>query len=124
MRIKFIPNKSIMRQVKKARDARYCVVVAYANIMNINYREANMHVTRHAHREFRTGVEPYNIDKLFKQNRSYNMQGKTLREFVIENPSGKHFVGIAGHALAVVDGIVRDFYNDPNSKVLQAYKID
>lgn len=103
-----------------------CVVRAIANSAGCTYTEAHNLAKKHYQRRFRKGTHTVSIlrksSELFAElgfqtnNVSWSQfwEGKqarkfgTINQFVKANPSGRHFLLVRGHALAVVDGVVYD----------------
>lgn len=53
-------------------------------------------------------------------------KGKTLARFLREAPAGRYVVGVTGHAIAVIDGVVHDHKDSgvgPRYRVRRVYKV-
>ena len=103
-----------------------CVVRAIANSTGCTYTEAHGLAKKHYNRGFRQGTRTiailHNTKQLFselnfktenssitgyfdaKESRRFG----TINQFVKANPTGRHFLLVRGHALAVVNGVVYD----------------
>jgi hypothetical protein len=47
-------------------------------------------------------------------------RGRTLARVVAENPTGRHIVIVTGHAVALVDGVLIDTFNNKAGKIVSA----
>lgn len=48
---------------------------------------------------------------------------KTLNQFVKRYPTGRHYVLLSGHAVAVIDGIVYDYEHAGKRRIVRAWQI-
>lgn len=108
------------------RETNDCVVRAIANASGCTYSKAHSLAAKHYQRGFRMGTRTMRILnnsrelfaelKLETNNVSFSQfweskqkrEFGTINQFVKNNPTGRHFLLVRGHALAVVDGVVYD----------------
>jgi hypothetical protein len=117
------------------REARDCTVRALAVWADVPYIEAHVLMAEHARRPMRRGCWPNTVADMLgarvEINRDraacsgadwYKLPRMTVGRFARENPRGRFYVVVAGHALAIIDGIIHDWYARPTRAILAAWK--
>lgn len=107
-----------------------CTVIAFAIIFNMSYDDAHHHLKEKCGRKNGKGLMdittiPSSLFDIKHEIIPFIKDGKkiTLGRFIKENPVGKYYVCVRGHALAVVDGVVYDYYYGPKRKVEWIMKV-
>lgn len=117
---------------KKYRETRDCMVVSFATIWNTSYEAAHNHMRTQFMRKPRKGV-PYKTGreeamkrcpKTIMREGPYTDHNKiSLGNFCKAHPTGRYWVFVKGHALAVIDGVVHDHSDKPRRMVQKAYRV-
>lgn len=117
--------------VERFGEKNCCTVVAISIVMNISFIKSQKHLFECCGRVKGKGVTLDNIKKLHGSFKNYKTtvfdfsgQYVTLRKFCEENPQGRFFVLVRGHALAVVDGVVYDHSDKPRRVVKWVMKVE
>ena len=108
-----------------------CTVIAFAIIFNMSYDDAHLHLKEKCGRKngkclMSMTTIPSSLSGVKYRIRSFSKEDGnqiTLERFVKEHPVGKYYVCVRGHALAVVDGVVYDYYHGPKRKVKWVMKV-
>ena len=92
-----------------------CTVIALSIVMDSSFVKAQKHLSEHCNRAKGRGVTLDNLKMLltsFKNHKvteiDFNGRYVTIKKFCEDNPRGRFFVLVRGHALAIVDGVVYD----------------
>ncbi|QGK90348.1 hypothetical protein QE345_gp041 [Pseudomonas phage vB_PA45_GUMS] len=48
---------------------------------------------------------------------------KTLRQFAEENPEGRFWIAVKGHAIAIIDGVLYDHTNDKRRTIWHCWQV-
>ena len=110
-----------------------CTVIALAAAAKIPYHAAHAMFKKFCSRRPNNGVA-WNfvgrLDKILPINMEpmeFKCRGKqhniTLNQFCKRYPKGRFYVLVAGHALAIVDGVIHDHSYKPRRHVIKAYRI-
>lgn len=107
------------------RERNDCTVIAFAIIFKVTYDKAHRHMKESCGRVNRKGIRtknvlPPSIPHVKFRVRSFNKESgnaTTLGRFIKDHPVGRYYVCVRGHALAVVDGVVYDYYYGPKRQV-------
>lgn len=125
----------------QSTESNDCTVKALCITKGISYQEALKYATENFARKPHKGARTANIVEAFHHDKSFNQlveeqiktyyinQGKnterqmTLGTFIKRYPSGKFYVIVRGHALAVVDGVIIDYTDGLRRPVWKAWRI-
>lgn len=91
-------------------DTKDCSVQALANALGIPYEESHK-IYKDAGRKDMHGAKAAVWSSVWRRYGQIIFTGNappTIAQFVRANPTGSFLVGVNGHALAVVDGVVID----------------
>lgn len=117
--------------VTKFGEKNCCTVVAISIVMNIPFIKSQRHLSEYCGRVKGKGVTLDNLKRLPESFKDYKTtvfdfsgQYVTLRKFCEENPQGRFFVLVRGHALAVIDGVVYDHLDKPRRIVKWVMKVE
>lgn len=123
-------HKEIKAKLKETRD---CTVISFSEVWNAPYEAAHNHMKRQFGRKNRSGPAWVNCEDAIKRCPKtkmdklwgYKEEDKiiTLGQFLKQYPTGRYWVFVRGHALAVIDGIVYDHSYKPRRKVKLAYRV-
>lgn len=113
------------------RERNDCTVIAFAIVFKVTYAEAHKHMKERCGRMNRKGVIsktvlPPSLPDVRFRVRSFNKESgnaTTLGRFIKDHPVGRYYVCVRGHALAVVDGVVYDYYYGPKRQVKWAMRV-
>lgn len=113
------------------RETKDCTVFSFATVWKASYRDAHRHLKRQFLRPNRKGPqwrECEMADKLCPKTKmtkhEYTRDNSiTLGQFCKKHPTGRHWVFVRGHALAVIDGVVYDHSHKLKRKVFLAWEV-
>ena len=118
---------------KHHKEHNDCTVKAFAVAFDTTYDKAHAFLKEYCGRKNRHGIRarehlPHKLKKTKTQivEDAWDIQngtGITLNAFCKKYPTGRFFVTVRGHAIAVVDGVVYDFKHSPKRKVLYAFQV-
>jgi hypothetical protein len=123
MKIKI--EKATAEGVKTEKNA--CTVIALSTVCGIPYDEAYK-IAAAAGRRPARGFYSKMLLQHAEKHEGFNFHeikcnGKLLKDFINEYPTGKYFVTKRGHAFSVIDGVVKDnMLSGPRTKVLSAFE--
>ena len=119
-------------QYEEARDARNedndCTVVSLAFLLDLPYGLAHGIMRATAGRQHRQpahmhlAVEAY--PAVFKEVEGMPIEGISLAEFCRVHSTGRYWVRVTGHALAVINGKVYDHSRKVRRRVTDAWRVD
>lgn len=100
-------------------ERRDCSVRAYSVVACVSYDEAHALFERHGRKSNRG--TPYKVTKevmaeQFPQAK-WSRSGITLGRFIESHPKGHYLIHVRGHALAVCDGTLHDWFPKPRRRV-------
>jgi hypothetical protein len=107
-------------------DGNDCTVRALAVVLALPYSECHVLYAangRKAGRNVPVAVCVSLLPALGLRRLDSTVRGMTLARFVAEYPRGRYVVHKAGHALAVVDGVVHDWKAQPRARVKRAWQV-
>lgn len=113
------------------KESRDCVVVSFCEIWGAPYRDAHTHIKRMFGRKNRRGTDTDNCrdaiarcPKTKMAKREWAAEERpTLKKFCEMHPTGKYWVFVSKHALAVIDGVIYDHTHGPRRKVKFAFRV-
>jgi hypothetical protein len=113
---------------KEHRDKDDCTVRAFSLVMGCSYDKARMFMAANGrnHREGMSFGQLRNIfDNLKKHKATILCPDVSVAKFAKNNLSGRYYIIIEQHALAVIDGVIHDWdTSSKNKKILCAWKVD
>lgn len=97
----------------------------------IPYDKAHTHLKLFAKRENRKGLtwaametaDEWCKKTLMKKGPYTKTNRISLKSFCEKHPVGRYWVGVSGHALAVIDGVVHDYKYGPRRQVTLAWRV-
>ncbi|WKV20470.1 putative peptidase [Pseudomonas phage 16Q] len=113
------------------KESRDCCVVSFCEIWGAPYNLAHEHIKKQFGRKNRKGTPTVNCRDAIARCPKTKMakrewEGKdrpTIKKFCEMHPEGKYWVFVAGHALAIIDGVVYDHTYGPRRKVKFAFRV-
>lgn len=131
-RVDFFCNVEKYAQISRQyREKNDCTVVAFAEVFNVSYEEAHLHLKTKCGRVDRKGlcsykVIPDSITGVKIATRTFgctNIPKISLGNFIKQHPVGRYYVCVRGHALAVIDGVIHDHSHKPRRMVRWAMRV-
>lgn len=113
------------------KETNDCTVISFAEVWNTTYDRAHRHLKIAFNRKDRRGLA-YDLCKdavsrcKNTKMRMRSWEGKdrpTLGQFQKQHPQGRYWVFVRGHALAIIDGVIKDHSHKPRRKVIFAYRV-
>lgn len=128
-KIKHAYNWGDYREVRKEMgEDRDCTVVSLAQVLEIPYREAHSIMRLHAGRVNGRGSHMGPVSDAYpaalKRVSGLPMRSITLAEFCRVHNTGRYWVEVTGHALAVVNGKILDHSRKVRRLVVRAWRVD
>lgn len=119
------------RDCDRMTEDNDCSVMSFATIWGCTYQEAHQHLKMFAGRKNRGGLTCAKFDtadqwckKTKMRNGPYTDKNRiSLGRFCKEHPVGRYWIGVSGHALAVIDGVVYDYKHGPRRLVTRAFRV-
>jgi hypothetical protein len=118
---------------KRFKETNDCTVISFSEVWGAPYEAARTHLSKQFKRPPRSGPSWKNCDNAIalcpktKMDKLWGTKDKeyyiTLGAFCKRYPTGRYWVFTAGHALAVIDGVVYDHSHKPRRKVKLAYRV-
>lgn len=113
------------------KESRDCVVVSFCEIWGAPYRDAHTHIKRMFGRKNRRGTDTDKCRDAIARcprtkmaKREWELSERpTLKKFCEMHPTGKYWVFVSKHALAVIDGVIHDHTHGPRRKVKFAFRV-
>ncbi|WP_391558986.1 hypothetical protein [Robertmurraya sp.] len=117
------------QNTKAMRETNDCTVKAFAVVFDTTYEKAHAHLKHNCGRQNRKGIisrdvlapslkkTKYKIGPYSKTNRI------TLKNFIEKHNTGRFYVCVRGHALAVVDGVIYDYKEGLRRQVTWAMRV-
>lgn len=106
-------------------DSADCTVRGFAAAAGISYEDAHA-IASDAGREPRRRFSMAKVISVAKRRgftiRKLRFRVRTLARFMREYPRGRYYVGITGHAFAVVDGVPSE-RQSPHVRITHAYEV-
>lgn len=115
----------------RMKESRDCTVVSFCEVWGAPYNLAHEHLKRQFGRRNRRGASTAlcreAIAKCPKTKMAYKSWDRperpTLKQFCENHPDGRYWVFVAGHALAVIDGVIYDHTHSPRRRVKFAFRV-
>lgn len=113
------------------KETRDCVVVSFCEVWGAPYAAAHNHIKKMFGRKNRKGTPTVNCKEALSRCPKTKMSMRswegadrmTLKKFCELHKVGRYWVFVAGHALAVIDGVVHDHKHGPSRKVRFAFRV-
>ncbi|AZF89629.1 hypothetical protein [Pseudomonas phage Pae01] len=106
-----------------------CMVVSFAVVWNTTYEKAHQHLKVKCKRGYRQGATQKRFsyaDTWCPKTRMLyreDAKDKTLRQFAEENPEGRFWIAVKGHAIAIIDGVLYDHTNDKRRTIWHCWQV-
>lgn len=123
------PDIMLPRMLKK--ETNDCTVRSFAIVWGCSYDKAHAHLQKFAGRKHRRGLTCELVERanewcpktLMKKGPYTNTHRISLKSFCEKHPVGRYWIGVAGHMLAVIDGVVHDYRYGPRRQVTLAWRV-
>lgn len=117
------------RRVKK--ETNDCSVRSFSVVWDVPYDKAHEHIKKFGGRKHRGGLANSMFEtadkwcpKTLMKKGPYTEQNRiTIKKFCELHPVGRYWLGVAGHCLAVIDGVVHDHRYGPRRFVTCAWRV-
>lgn len=130
-KIEFVSTRDVWYKVSaEFKEHNDCAVIALAIVLDTTYAKCHAFLKKNGRRNKRG--TPYSVsEKAIKSMIRYryvkgpysNSNKKSLKKFCQDHPEGRFLVGVRGHALAVIDGVIHDHKEGLRRQVIRAYRI-
>lgn len=117
----------------RMKETRDCTVVSFCEVWGAPYHLAHEHLRKQFGRRNRRGPSWASVEDAVskcpktKMDKLWSIKESdkhlSLGQFCKEHPTGRYWVFVRGHALAVIDGVVIDHCHKPRRIVKLAYKV-
>lgn len=119
------------KESKSFNEHNDCTVISFATVWGCSYEQAHTHLKMAGGRQNRhalpwaacRSVATWCPKTLIKAGPYTHKNRITLKEFCKQHPVGRYWVGVSGHALAVIDGVIYDHSYKPRRQVLMAFRV-
>lgn len=113
------------------KDKGPCTVITWANVFECSPMVAREYLSKHGYRLGRGGMSASQIISALSSVKKstvvrgpYTKQNQLrLKDFIELHPSGRYYVLVRGHALAVIDGVVYDHTEGLGRIVTHAFRV-
>lgn len=124
-------NEDIKLGVRLKKETNDCSVRSFAVVWGVSYERAHSHLQNFGGRKHRKGLSCEMMDtanewckKTLMKKGPYSETNRiSLKSFCEKHPVGRYWVGVSGHALAVIDGVVHDYKYGPRRQVTLAWRV-
>lgn len=118
---------SVRRQLGEIND---CTVTAWAKVFDCPYSKAHFYMKRFG-RHHRKGMTRKQIKNAFDSVKKakikegpYSASNRIcVSHFCKNHPKGRYYVLVRGHAFAIIDGVVYDYYDGPRRQITYAVRV-
>lgn len=128
----FVDTKDWWKKERaELNETNDCTVRAFAVVLNTTYERAHSHLKNKCGRLDRKGIRHSKMVNLpdslvntkFAIGGPYMEKTRTLKKFIEDFPTGRYFICVRGHALAIVDGVVYDYKHSLRRRVKWVMRI-
>lgn len=120
----------IGKYIGRNNDTNCCTVVALSIVTGENYIYCHEYLSKYG-RKYRKGMNTLDVIDALEELKGHvvedlgysNDNRITINRFIKENPRGRFYCLVRGHAIAIVDGVLHDFEEKPRRQIKLAYRI-
>lgn len=120
----------ISKEREKFKETNDCTVIAWTNVFDCEYSKAHSYLKKFGRpnrkgmytKQIRAALEACTKAKI--KIGPYDIKNKiSVSNFVKKHSKGRYYVLVRGHAFAIKDGIVYDYYDGPRRQINFACRV-